>query len=150
MKPSRFRSAMSLSLRACLSPNPVLEPPPTSPLCVWTAGYWNTGKGSTWEGGIREAGFAHWPGVISPNSRSAEVVSSMDVFPTVMKLAGAKMPSDTPLSSRQTFPHYCQILLRPAAALRILTSEQLQKMARKRTRSCYSGRRFRALSDFSG
>ena len=52
------------------------------------AGYWNVGKGSTWEGGIREAGFAHWPGVVKPNSRSAEIISSMDVFPTVLKLAG--------------------------------------------------------------
>jgi hypothetical protein len=24
------------------------------------SGYWNTGKGSTWEGGIHEAGFAYW------------------------------------------------------------------------------------------
>ena len=28
---------------------------------VTNAGYWNTGKGSTWEGGIHEAGFAYWP-----------------------------------------------------------------------------------------
>lgn len=38
------------------------------------AGYWNVGKGSTWEGGIREAGFASWPGVIAPFSRSSGVV----------------------------------------------------------------------------
>ena len=24
------------------------------------SGYWNTGKGSTWEGGIHEAAFAYW------------------------------------------------------------------------------------------
>lgn len=39
------------------------------------AGYWNVGKGSTWEGGIREAGFAWWPGVIPPFSRSSQVVA---------------------------------------------------------------------------
>jgi arylsulfatase A-like enzyme len=58
------------------------------------SGYWNVGKGSTWEGGIREAGFAHWPSVISPASRSSEIVSSMDVFPTVLKLAGLTLPTD--------------------------------------------------------
>ena len=58
------------------------------------AGYWNVGKGSTWEGGIREAGFAHWPGVIEPFTRSAEIVSSMDVFPTVLGLAGVPLPTD--------------------------------------------------------
>ena len=37
------------------------------------AGYWNVGKGSTWEGGIHEAAFAYWPGQIEPASRSPEV-----------------------------------------------------------------------------
>lgn len=27
-----------------------------------SSGYWNVGKGSTWEGGVREPAFAHWPG----------------------------------------------------------------------------------------
>ena len=37
------------------------------------SGYWNVGKGSTWEGGIREAGFAHWPGTVEPFTRSHQV-----------------------------------------------------------------------------
>ena len=64
------------------------------------AGYWNTGKGSTWEGGIREAGFAHWPGTIRPFTRSAEVVSSMDVFPTALELAGVPLPADRAYDGR--------------------------------------------------
>jgi len=56
------------------------------------SGYWNTGKGSTWEGGIREAAFVSWKGQIEPFTRSAEVVSSMDVFPTISALAGIKLP----------------------------------------------------------
>ena len=59
-----------------------------------TAGYWNTGKGSTWEGGIHEAGFAHWPGMIAPATRTFEVVSSMDLFPTASALAGIPLPTD--------------------------------------------------------
>eukprot|EP00041_Stephanoeca_diplocostata_P008161 m.118189 g.118189 ORF g.118189 m.118189 type:complete len:592 (-) comp17199_c0_seq1:157-1932(-) len=58
------------------------------------AGYWNTGKGSTWEGGMHEAAFAYWPGTIMPMSRSSEVVSSMDVFPTLSTLAGVALPTD--------------------------------------------------------
>mmetsp|Transcript_56321 Transcript_56321/g.180831 ORF Transcript_56321/g.180831 Transcript_56321/m.180831 type:complete len:599 (+) Transcript_56321:53-1849(+) len=57
------------------------------------SGYWNTGKGSTWEGGIREAAFAYWKDKIQPFSRSAEVVSSMDVFPTLSALAGVPLPA---------------------------------------------------------
>ncbi len=58
------------------------------------AGYWNTGKGSTWEGGVREAGFAFWPGVVAPHTRTAEIVSTMDIFPTLLALAGVPLPAD--------------------------------------------------------
>ena len=64
------------------------------------SGYWNVGKGSTWEGGIREAAFAYWPGMIQPFTRSAEVVSSMDVFPTLLALAGGTLPSDRTYDGR--------------------------------------------------
>eukprot|EP00054_Salpingoeca_dolichothecata_P012819 m.71181 g.71181 ORF g.71181 m.71181 type:complete len:554 (+) comp20142_c0_seq1:29-1690(+) len=59
------------------------------------SGYWNTGKGSTWEGGIREAGFAYWPGHIAPDTRSPEVVSSMDVLPTLSALLDVPLPNVT-------------------------------------------------------
>jgi len=58
------------------------------------SGYWNTGKGSTWDGGIHEAAFAHWEGMIAPGSRTAEVTSSMDLFPTASALAGVPLPTD--------------------------------------------------------
>jgi arylsulfatase A len=63
-------------------------------------GYDNTGKGSNWEGGIREPAFAYWKGKISPFSRAAEVVSSLDVFPTLSKLAGIPIPTDRPYDGR--------------------------------------------------
>jgi len=55
--------------------------------------YTNTGKGSTWEGGIRMPAFARWPGTIPANSRSHEVISTMDVLPSLLKLAGLPAPS---------------------------------------------------------
>merc|ERR1719247_1937578 len=58
------------------------------------AGYWNTGKGSTWEGGIHEAAFAHWEGTITPATRTHEVTSSLDLFPTASALAGVPLPTD--------------------------------------------------------
>ena len=51
-------------------------------------GYTNTGKGSTWEGGIRMPAFAYWKGRVAPGSHSGEVVSTMDVLPAALKLAG--------------------------------------------------------------
>ena len=57
-----------------------------------SAGYWDTGKGTTWEGGIRMPAFAYWKGTIPPHSRSAETLSSLDVLPTLASLAGATLP----------------------------------------------------------
>lgn len=60
--------------------------------------------GATWEGGIREAGFAYWKGVIPPFSRSAEIVSSLDVFLTAANLSGAAVPADRPYDGRNMMP----------------------------------------------
>jgi len=59
------------------------------------AGYWNVGKGSTWEGGIREPAFVYWPGQITAGTRASEVVSSLDLLPTLSKLAGVDLPVGT-------------------------------------------------------
>ena len=47
----------------------------------------------TWEGGIRQSAFAHWRGQIEPASRSEEIVSSLDIFPTFSALAGVALPA---------------------------------------------------------
>jgi arylsulfatase A len=64
------------------------------------AEYSNTAKGSTWEGGIREPAFAYWKGRIEPYSRSSEVVSSLDIFPTLSSLAGVPLPNDRVIDGR--------------------------------------------------
>lgn len=64
------------------------------------AGYWNTGKGSTWEGGIRMPAFAYWKGTIPPFSRSAEIISSLDVFPTLSALVGLDLPANRAYDGR--------------------------------------------------
>ena len=57
------------------------------------AGYWNTGKGSTWEGGIRMPAFVSWRGKIAPGQRISTVVSSLDIVPTVLDIARASPPN---------------------------------------------------------
>lgn len=44
--------------------------------------------------------FAYWPGQIKPHSRSAEIVSSLDVFPTLSALAGLLLPADRPYDGK--------------------------------------------------
>ena len=48
------------------------------------------GKGWLYEGGIRVPLLARWPGVIPPGSTNSTPVSSVDYFPTLLELAGAR------------------------------------------------------------
>ncbi len=52
------------------------------------------GKGSAWEGGMREPTLAWWPETIPAGSVCDEVASAMDLLPTFAKLAGAKLSAD--------------------------------------------------------
>jgi len=52
------------------------------------------GKGYPYEGGIREAMAVCWPGSVPAGARSAAPVSSIDFFPTIVRLAGADLPGD--------------------------------------------------------
>jgi len=50
-------------------------------------------KASNWEGGIREPGIVRWPGYVAAGATSMEVATTYDIYPTVLSLAGAKIPS---------------------------------------------------------
>lgn len=49
------------------------------------------GKGTTYEGGMREPAIAFWPGTIRPGV-THEMASTLDILPTIAGLAGAKLP----------------------------------------------------------
>ncbi len=59
-----------------------------------SAGPLRGGKGSTWEGGMREPCIAWWPGRIKAGVVSASLLCSMDLLPTAAKLAGGEVPQD--------------------------------------------------------
>jgi len=48
------------------------------------------GKGIIYEGGVREPCVVVWPGAVKPGSRSSEVISSIDWYPTMLAMAGIK------------------------------------------------------------
>ena len=60
-------------------------------------------KGSTWEGGLRVPTVVHWPGRIPAGTVCDEMVLSMDVLPTFVKLAGAAPPSDRVIDGRDVW-----------------------------------------------
>ena len=69
-----------------------------------TAGLLRDGKGSTWEGGMREPTIAWWPQTVAAGSVSLQVASTMDIFATVHRLAGIPLPQDRILDSHDLSP----------------------------------------------
>jgi arylsulfatase A len=59
-----------------------------------SAGPLRGAKGTTWEGGVREPCIAWWPGKIRAGVVTPAFGSTMDLFPTFVKLAGLDMPKD--------------------------------------------------------
>ncbi|XP_013358659.1 PREDICTED: arylsulfatase G isoform X2 [Chinchilla lanigera] len=63
-------------------------------------GLWQTRQGgspakqTTWEGGHRVPALAYWPGRVPANVTSTALLSVLDIFPTVVALAGASLPQD--------------------------------------------------------
>jgi arylsulfatase A-like enzyme len=47
------------------------------------------GKGHSYEGGIRVPTIVRWPGVVTPGTVSAEPISSIDYYPTLLEVVGA-------------------------------------------------------------
>ena len=58
------------------------------------------GKGSVHEGGHRTPMFFHWPNQLAAKQRVSHPILTMDLFPTLAGLAGAKIPKDKKLSGK--------------------------------------------------
>jgi arylsulfatase A-like enzyme len=71
------------------------------------AGPLHGGKGTTWEGGMREPTLAWWPGRIPVHSVCDAPLSEMDVLPTLVKLAGGALPADRKIDGKDIWPLLC-------------------------------------------
>ena len=61
-------------------------------------------KGSTFEGGMREATVVRWPGRIPAGKDNHELMTAMDLLPTFARLAGAQVPTDRVIDGRDVWP----------------------------------------------
>lgn len=57
-----------------------------------SAGPLREGKGTAWEGGVRVPCIMRWPGKIKAGSVCHELAATIDILPTVAKLADAPLP----------------------------------------------------------
>ncbi|MBM3359628.1 MAG: arylsulfatase [Betaproteobacteria bacterium] len=69
-----------------------------------SAGPLRGGKGSTWEGGMREPTLAWWPGKIAPGSVCDAVAGTIDLLPTAVALAGGTVPTEPVIDGRDISP----------------------------------------------
>ena len=68
-----------------------------------TAGPLREGKGTSFEGGIREPTVMWWPGTIPAGTQCDELASTIDILPTVASITGAPLP-DHPIDGQDITP----------------------------------------------
>jgi arylsulfatase A-like enzyme len=68
------------------------------------AGPLRGGKGSTWEGGMREPTLAWWPDRIAAGSVNDTVAGTIDLLPTFVALTGATLPTERKIDGRDISP----------------------------------------------
>ena len=66
------------------------------------------GKGSLYEGGVRVPAFASWKGRIPAGSVVEEPLHMVDWYPTLLKLAGARLEQKLPIDGRDAWPAIAQ------------------------------------------
>ena len=69
-----------------------------------SAGLLRGGKGSTYEGGVRVPFVARWAGQLPPGHVSAGIASTMDIYATLISLAGGQIPTDRVVDGTNIFP----------------------------------------------
>jgi arylsulfatase A-like enzyme len=62
------------------------------------------GKATLYEGGTREPCIVIWPGVTKPGSRSEQVLSSVDFYPTALEMIGVQKKPDLKLDGFSFVP----------------------------------------------
>ncbi len=60
-------------------------------------------KGSTWEGGMRVPAIIRWAGTLDGGRTCDELLTSMDLYPTLAALCGGRVPTDRVIDGRDVF-----------------------------------------------
>lgn len=63
-----------------------------------------SGKGSYYEGGIREPMFVRWPGKVPAGTKTDVPVTNLDFYPTFLEIAGVEKPADKILDGQSIIP----------------------------------------------
>jgi arylsulfatase A-like enzyme len=69
-----------------------------------SAGPLREGKGTSFDGGVRVPCMMRWPGQIPAGLVCRELATTMDLLPTLARLAGAELPKDRILDGKDIWP----------------------------------------------
>ena len=67
------------------------------------------GKLETFEGGIKVAAIVNWPGQVAPNSKTENIVSVLDVFPSLTEAAKVPIGASKPLDGKNRWSAMTQV-----------------------------------------
>lgn len=106
-------------------------------------------KASTWEGGQRVPGIVRWPGRIEAGRVSDEIVSAMDLYPTLAAVCGAAVPSDRIIDGRDIQDLWFGDASSPHEAFFYYSMNDLEAVRSRRWKLHFSkrGKERRALFD---
>jgi arylsulfatase A-like enzyme len=65
---------------------------------------WRNYKGTIYEGGVRAAAFANWPGHIPAGVRNREPMHIIDWYPTLIGQAGGNLQQKMPIDGKDVWP----------------------------------------------
>ncbi len=111
-----------------------------------SAGLLRDGKGSTWEGGMREPTIFWWPGKIQPGV-VREMGSTLDLLPTFAALAGGELPDDRTFDGYDLAPTLFENLSSPRQSMifyhgqEVFAVRQGMYKAHFKTKTSYAGQR---------
>ena len=69
-----------------------------------SSGHLRGAKGTTYEGGFRVPCIVRWPGKIPQKQVSSQVATSMDLYTTLIRLAGGEVPKDRAVDGVDVMP----------------------------------------------
>ncbi len=106
-------------------------------------------KAQTWEGGQRVPGIVRWPARIAPGQVSDEVVTAMDLYPTLAAACGAEVPTDRIIDGRDITDVLCGDAPSPHEAFFYYSMNDLEAVRSGRWKLHFSkrGKERRALYD---
>ena len=82
-------------------------------------------KGSSWEGGQRVPFIAKWAGTIPGGLVSNEPAMNIDIFPTLVKLAGGDLPTDRQIDGKDILPMLVEGAASPHNARYLFDSDRI-------------------------